>query len=94
MPRFHVKKNDQVVVIAGADKGKRGRIISVVAKKSRVIVEGARMIKKHMRKSQQNPNGAIVEREGTIHVSNVMKVEDFDARAAKRGVTPAVETAS
>jgi large subunit ribosomal protein L24 len=85
MPNFHVKKNDQVVVIAGADKGKRGRVISVVAKKQRVIVEGARMIKKHMRKSQQNPQGAIVEREGTIHISNVMKAEDFDARAAKHG---------
>src|SRR6266568_3274306 len=65
-------------------RGTRGRIISVVAKKERVIVEGARMIKKHMRKSQQNPQGAIVEREGSVHISNVMKVEDFDARAAKR----------
>jgi large subunit ribosomal protein L24 len=85
MQRFHVKKNDEVVVLAGADKGKRGRIISVSGKKQRVIVEGARMIKKHTRKSQTHPNGAIVEREGTIHISNVMKVEDFDARAAKRG---------
>ena len=71
--------------MAGADKGKRGRIISVSGKKQRVIVEGARMIKKHTRKSQTHPNGAIVEREGTIHISNVMKAEDFDARAAKRG---------
>ncbi len=85
MRRFHVKKGDEVVVIAGADKGKRGRVISVEAKKQRVIVEGARMIKKHMRKSQQNPQGAIVEREGTIHISNVMKTDAFDARAAKRG---------
>ena len=81
----HVKKGDEVVVIAGADKGKRGRIIAVNAKKSRVIVEGARMIKRHMRKSQQHPQGAIVEREGTIHLSNVMKAEKFDGRAAKRG---------
>jgi large subunit ribosomal protein L24 len=81
--RFHVKKNDEVVIIAGSDKGKRGRIISVAAKKERVIVEGARMIKKHMRKSQQYPQGQIVEREGTVHISNVMKVADFDARAAK-----------
>lgn len=81
----HVKKGDEVVVISGADKGKRGRIIAVNAKKSRVIVEGARMIKRHMRKSQQHPQGAIVEREGTIHLSNVMKAEEFDARAAKRG---------
>jgi large subunit ribosomal protein L24 len=63
MKRFHVRKGDEVVIIAGAEKGKRGRIISVAAKKERVIVEGARMIKKHMRKSQQNPQGAIVERD-------------------------------
>ncbi len=81
----HVKKGDEVVVIAGADKGKRGRIIAVNVKKARVIVEGARMIKRHMRKSQQHPQGAIVEREGTVHLSNVMKAERFDARAAKRG---------
>jgi len=88
MRRFHVKKNDEVVVLAGSDKGKRGRVISVNGKKERVIVEGARMIKRHMRKSQTHPQGAIVEREGTIHISNVMKAADFDARAAKRG-TPA-----
>jgi len=92
MQRLHVKKNDQVVIIAGADLGKRGRVISVITRKQRVIVEGARMIKKHMRKSQQNPQGAIIQREGSIHVSNVMKAEKFDARAAKRGApapTPA-----
>jgi large subunit ribosomal protein L24 len=83
MQRFHVRKNDEVVVIAGSDKGKRGKIISVIPKKQRVIVEGARMIKKHMRKSQQYPQGQIIEREGTIHISNVMKAVDFDARAAK-----------
>ena len=83
----HVKKGDEVVVIAGADKGKRGRIIAVNAKKSRVIVEGARMIKRHMRKSQQHPQGAIVEREGSVHISNVMSASAFDARAAKRGGT-------
>ncbi|HTY86932.1 MAG TPA: 50S ribosomal protein L24 [Candidatus Acidoferrum sp.] len=82
-----VKKNDEVVVIAGADKGKRGKVIAVLPKGQRVIVEGARMIKRHMRKSQQHPQGAIVEREGTLHLSNVMKADRFDARAAKRGVT-------
>jgi large subunit ribosomal protein L24 len=86
MRSFHVKKNDEVVVLAGADKGKRGRIISVEGKKERVIVEGVRMTKKHMRKSQQNPNGAIIEREGSIHISNVMRTELFDERAKKRGV--------
>ena len=85
----HVKKGEEVVVISGAEKGKRGKIISVSPKKQRVIVEGARMIKRHTRKSQENPQGAIVEREGTVHISNLMKAESFDARAAKRGGTTA-----
>ena len=84
--RFHVKKNDEVVVLSGSDKGKRGRVIAVLPKKERVIVEGARMIKKHMRKSQQNPSGQIIEREGSIHISNVMKAADYDARRSKGGV--------
>ncbi len=85
MRKFHVKKGDEAVVIAGAEKGKRGKIISVIPKKERVILEGARMIKKHMRKSQNYPQGQIIEREGEIHISNIMKAEEFDARAAKRG---------
>jgi large subunit ribosomal protein L24 len=85
MPKFHVKKGEEVVVLAGKEKGKRGKIIAVLRKKQRVIVEGAQMIKRHMRKSQDHPQGAIVEREGTIHLSNVMKADQFDARAAKRG---------
>ena len=84
MTRFHVKKGDEVVVIAGAEKGKRGKIIAVESKKQRVIVEGVKMIKKHMRKNQNQPQGAIIEREGTIHISNVMTAEKFDARAGKR----------
>lgn len=84
MRRFHVKKNDEVVVIAGSDKGKRGRVISVLGKKERIIVEGVHMTKKHMKKSQSNPQGKIVDREGSIHISNVAKAEIFDARAAKR----------
>jgi large subunit ribosomal protein L24 len=87
MPKVHVKKGEEVVVLAGKEKGKRGKIIAVMPKQQRVIVEGAQMIKRHMRKSQQHPQGAIVEREGTIHLSNVMKADQFDARAAKRGGT-------
>ena len=81
--KLHVKKGDQVVVLAGAEKGKRGKIISVNPKKCRAIVEGLKMIKRHTRKSQQNPQGAIIEREGTIHLSNLMKAEVFDARVGK-----------
>ena len=85
MQKFHVKKGDEVVVIAGTEKGKRGKIIEVVRAKQRAIVEGVKMIKRHTRKNQQNPQGAIVEREGTVHLSNLMLAETFDARAAKRG---------
>lgn len=85
MQRFHVKKGDQVVVIAGTERGKRGKIIEVLRDKQRAIVEGVRMIKRHTRKNQAQPQGAIIEREGTVHISNLMKAEDFDARVAKRG---------
>jgi len=87
--KFHVKKNDEVVVLAGKEKGKRGKIIAVLSGKQRVIVEGVQMIKRHTRKSQDHPQGAIVEREGSIHISNVMSAANFDGRAQKRGVTPA-----
>ena len=82
--KLHVKTGDEVVVLAGTEKGKRGKVIAVLPKSERVIVEGINIIKKHVRKSQQYPEGAILEREGTVHVSNVMLAEKFDARAAKR----------
>jgi large subunit ribosomal protein L24 len=86
MAKFHVKRGDEVVVIAGTERGKRGKVISVLRDKERVIVEGVRMIKRHMRKSQQHPQGKIVEREGSLHISNVMPAARFDARVAKRAV--------
>lgn len=81
------------MVLAGAERGKRGKIISVNLKNSRAIVEGVKMIKRHTRKNQNNPQGAIIEREGTVHISNLMKAEVFDARAAKRGVAAPVAEA-
>jgi large subunit ribosomal protein L24 len=83
MAKFHVKKGDEIVVIAGSELGKRGKILSVLTKKSRVIVEGLKIIKRHTKKDQQHPNGAIVEREGSIHISNVMTVAAYDARKGK-----------
>ncbi len=79
---FHVKKGDEVVVLAGKEKGKRGKIIAVLTKKSRVVVEGVQMIKRHTRKSQTHPQGAILEREGSIHISNVKKAEALEPTAA------------
>jgi large subunit ribosomal protein L24 len=85
MQRFHVKKGEEVVVIAGTERGKRGRVISILAGKERVIVEGVKMIKRHTRKNRDNPEGKIVEREGSIHLSNVMLASRYDERATKRG---------
>jgi large subunit ribosomal protein L24 len=85
MAKQHVKKGDEVVVISGTERGKRGKVIEVLPGSERVIVEGIKMIKRHTKRSQQHPEGAIVEREGTLHWSNVMRAESFDARAGKRG---------
>jgi len=90
MRKFHVKKGDEVVVIAGTEKGKRGRIIEVLRGQERAIVEGVKIIKRHTRKNQNQPQGAIIEREGTVHLSNLMKAQQFDAKAARRAAaTPA-----
>ncbi|KAB2662344.1 MAG: 50S ribosomal protein L24 [Verrucomicrobia bacterium] len=85
MSKTHVKKGQEVVIISGAERGKRGKVISVASAGDRVIIEGIKMIKCHTKKSQQHPQGAIIQREGTVHISNVMTVTNFDARASKRG---------
>jgi large subunit ribosomal protein L24 len=73
--RFHVKKGDEVEVISGNFKGSSGKILEVIPSKQRVLIEGVRIIKKHLRKSQDNPQGKIAEREGPIHISNVRLIE-------------------
>jgi large subunit ribosomal protein L24 len=95
--KLHVRKGDQVEVIAGNFRGSTGKVLEVLAQKQRVLVEGVRMIKKHMRKSQDNPQGKIAEREGPIHISNVKVVERADrdgkAKGAKKSADkPAAET--
>jgi len=77
-PNFHVKKGDQVQVITGNHNGATGKVLAVLPKKQQVLIEGVRLIKKHLRKSQDNPQGAIVEREGPIHISNVKLVESSE----------------
>jgi large subunit ribosomal protein L24 len=90
MNSLHVKKGDEVVVLAGSAKGKRGRIISIVGKKECALVEGVRMITKHKKPKAANQPGEIVKQEGAIHLSNLMNAAEFDARAAKHGTaTPA-----
>ena len=83
--KLHVHKGDNVEVIAGNFKGSSGKVLEVLSKKQRVIVEGVRMIKKHMRKSQDNPQGKIEEREGPIHISNVKVLEREQKNGKDKG---------
>ena len=80
--KLHVRKGDQVEVIAGNFKGSTGKVLDIFARKQRVVIEGVRMIKRHLKKSQDNPQGKIAEREGPIHISNVKVLERTD-RSAK-----------
>lgn len=82
--KLHVHKGDQVEVISGNFRGSTGTVLAVLQKKQRVLIEGVRMIKKHMRKSQENPQGQIAEREGPIHISNVKVVERRENAADKK----------
>jgi large subunit ribosomal protein L24 len=90
--KFHIKKNDVVVVIAGAHKGKSGKVLEIRSNQHRAVVEGVAMIKRHLKKSQENPQGKIAEREGTIHVSNLMLQSRFDS--SKRNKSGATATAA
>ncbi len=72
--KLHIKKDDTVVVLSGKNRGKQGVVLEVYPKKQRAIVEGVHIITRHLRPSQMG-EGGVVEREGTIHVSNLKKVE-------------------
>ncbi len=83
--KIKIKRNDQVVVIAGKDAGKKGRVLRVIAEKNRVLVEGVMMIKKHVKPNpQKNIKGGIAEQEATIHLSNVMLL-DADGNKTRIG---------
>ncbi|MGZ0656559.1 50S ribosomal protein L24 [Coraliomargarita sp. W4R53] len=74
-----IKREQEVVVISGAHKGKRGKVLSVQGNE-RVLIEGVNLITKFERKTQENPDGGSSEREASIHYSNVMSAEKFDAK--------------
>jgi large subunit ribosomal protein L24 len=81
-----VRKNDEVIVTAGKDRGKRGRVLQVLPEKNRVLVEGVNMIKRHTRANpQKNVKGGIIEREAAIHASNVMPIDQDSGKATRVG---------
>ena len=75
--RRHIKKGDTVYILSGNERGKSGKVIDVLTGSERVVVEGLNMVKKHIRKNQDQPQGEIAEREGTIHWSNVMREDRY-----------------
>ncbi|WP_374165548.1 50S ribosomal protein L24 [Arcticibacter sp. MXS-1] len=79
-PKLKIRKGDLVQVIAGDSKGKQGKVLEVLLKENRVIVEGANVVSRHTKPNAANPNGGIVKKEAPIHVSNLMVV---DAKTGK-----------
>ncbi|VAX34399.1 LSU ribosomal protein L24p (L26e) [hydrothermal vent metagenome] len=69
-----IKKSDKVIVISGKEKGKQGKILSIIPKKNRVMVQSVNMIKRHMKPSRQYSQGGIIEKEGALHISKIMLV--------------------
>lgn len=89
--KLHVRKGDNVEIISGNFKGSSGKVLEVLTRKQRVLVEGVRLIKRHLRKSQDNPQGKIAEREGPIHISNVKVIDRSEREGkgkAKKAKTP------
>ena len=84
MSKLHVKKGDPVKVLSGADNGKTGKITSVDREKGRAFVEGINLVSKHTKPSAANPQGGIVKREASVHISNLMVV-DSKGQASRIG---------
>jgi len=82
----HVRRGDTVMVVAGKERGKRGRVLRVIPEKNRVVVERVNMIKKHQRPTQRIRQGGIIEREGSIHLSNVMLLDPTSGKPTRIGM--------
>ena len=83
--KLHIRKGDTVKVLAGNSRGKQGLVLEVVKDKYRAIVEGVNMVTKHTKPSADNPNGGIVKKEASIHISNLMVVDSATGEATKVG---------
>lgn len=85
MKKFHIKSGDTVKVISGANKGKTGKVLSVVTDKNRAVVEGVNIIHRHTKPTAQKPQGGIVETEAPVHISNLMLVDPSTGEATRTG---------
>ena len=85
MSKLHIKKNDTVVVLAGEDKGKTGKVLKVLVEKNRALVEGVNMVSKSTNPSAKNPQGGIVKQEAAIHISNLNVVDPKTGKPTRVG---------
>jgi len=83
---FHVKKDDNVMIMAGKEKGKTGKVMRIIADQNRVVVENVNMIKRHIRPSQADPDGGIIEKEAPLAISNVMLVCAACSKPTRTGI--------
>lgn len=83
--KLHIKKGDNVMVIAGNSKGQQGRVLEVLRDDYRAIVEGVNMVSKHTKPNQENPQGGIIKKEAPVHLSNLMLVDPSGGKATRIG---------
>ncbi len=83
--KIHIKKGDTVQVITGEYKGQKGRVLDIIVKKNRVLVEGINMVSKHAKPNAENPQGGIIKKEAPVHISNLMVVDPSSGEPAKIG---------
>ena len=86
MGKLHIKKNDTVVVLAGEDKGKTGKVLKVLVEKNRALVEGVNMVSKSTKPSAQKPQGGIVKQEAPSHISNLSLGDPKSGKATRVGI--------
>ena len=86
MSKLHIKKDDTVIVLAGEDKGKTGKVLKVLVDKNRAIVEGINIVSKSAKPSAKNPQGVIVKQEASIHISNLSLIDPKSGKATRVAV--------
>ena len=85
MSKLHIKKGDLVYVISGESKGQQGKVLSVLVKKERALVEGVNMVSKHTKPNSKYPQGGIIKKEAPIHISNLMLIDPTTGKPSRIG---------
>lgn len=86
MSKLHIKKNDTVVVLAGNDKGKTGKVLKVLVEENRAIVEGVHVVSKSTKPSAKTPQGGIIKQEAPVHISNLSLIDPKSGKATRIGI--------